>query len=85
MSILLDNSQIIDDEHEDEKLSDHNNDSSLSKINMIFTKAIAYCDELELNDLIEQRISTMMKILLREKPDIILLQQIETFPLTLYD
>ncbi|CAF1476485.1 unnamed protein product [Rotaria sordida] len=46
---------------------------------------LAYCDELELNDLIEQRISTMMKILLREKPDIILLQQIETFPLTLYD
>jgi len=40
-------------------------------------------DEIELNDLIEQRTETITEILLREKPDVILLQQIGTFALTL--
>ncbi|CAF0736358.1 unnamed protein product [Adineta steineri] len=41
------------------------------------------CDEIELNDLIEQRAETIIEILLREKPDVILLQQVGTVALTL--
>ncbi|CAF1074565.1 unnamed protein product [Adineta ricciae] len=40
-------------------------------------------DEEDLNDLIQQRMETMIEILLREKPDVILLQEIGTFALTL--
>ena len=37
--MLLDNSQIIDDVHEDEKSSDHINDNFLSKVNTAFANA----------------------------------------------
>ncbi|CAF5152360.1 unnamed protein product, partial [Rotaria magnacalcarata] len=40
-------------------------------------------DEVEINDLIEQQTETMIEILLREKPDIIFLQQVGTIALTL--
>ncbi|CAF4637060.1 unnamed protein product, partial [Rotaria sp. Silwood2] len=40
-------------------------------------------DEVELNNLIEKRTETIIEILLREKPDVILLQQVGTFALTL--
>ncbi|UJR31771.1 hypothetical protein I4U23_019249 [Adineta vaga] len=40
-------------------------------------------DDEELNELIEQRTETMIEIFLREKPDVILLQEIGTFALTL--
>ncbi|CAF1009030.1 unnamed protein product [Rotaria sordida] len=156
----LDDPQIIDDEQQDEKLSDHDNDKSLSsltsdssnecpynddiasKVSTAFAKATGIdiefaiqllkdhgwnidqalkatyeakehaqlivnmkqnwkdsnekyfkilswntdttdTDEVEFNELIQQRTETMIEILLREKPDVILLQQVGTFALTL--
>ncbi|CAF1447323.1 unnamed protein product [Rotaria sordida] len=45
-------SQIIDDKHEDEELSDHIHKNSLSNVNTVVTK-VTGIDEAELNDLIE--------------------------------